>query len=138
MQEDEKVIIDKEKKKEHPGTKNLIPVTQRSKEEARELAAKGGRKSGETRRKNKTLKEAVNWYLDQTIDPSSKSEKALLEKFPGLTYRDYVAIAGIQAATKKSDVRAMVFTRDTAGEAPAQQIDIGQDKPFEITIKTIE
>ena len=42
---------------------NLIPVTERTKEEARELARKGGINSGKTRRAQKSLKEMANYIL---------------------------------------------------------------------------
>lgn len=38
---------------------NLIPYSQRSKSEAREAGAKGGRASGETRRRRKLLRESI-------------------------------------------------------------------------------
>lgn len=66
------------------------------------------------------------------------AEEHLLQKFPGLTHRDYVAIAAVGAATQDRDVRAMIFARDTAGEIPKQTIGIEQQKAFKMNIKTIE
>ena len=43
---------------------NLIPFSKRTKDEVREYAAKGGRASGETRRKKKLFKQLMNSYLD--------------------------------------------------------------------------
>lgn len=40
----------------HPGSENLIPTSQRSKEEARALGAIGGAKSGEVRREKKKFR----------------------------------------------------------------------------------
>lgn len=126
-----------EEPKSHPGMKNLIPFGARSPEEERAMRVNGGKASGEARRKNKTFKQALEWYLDMEVNPSNKTEEELLKKYPGLTNRDYVAISAVGAATQDRDVRAMVFTRDTTGEVPKQTVGIEQEKPFEITITTI-
>lgn len=118
--------------------KNLIPLNRRTKEEQRRIAISGGKKSGEVRRYNKTFKQALSWYLDMERPVTDKTEDALLAKFPNLTNRDAMAIAAVEAATKNKDVRAMVFVRDTIGEIPVQSVNIAQEKPFEIIIKTLD
>jgi predicted house-cleaning noncanonical NTP pyrophosphatase (MazG superfamily) len=125
-------------KKAHKGTENLIPMNKLSKEAQREIASKGGKASVEKRKKNKTFKEALEWYLALEVKATDKTEEKLLEQFPGLTYRDYVAISATEAASKDKDVRAMVFARDTMGETPATKLEVGQEKPFEINIKTLD
>lgn len=50
------------------GYDNLIPVTERSKEEARRMASNGGKKSGETRRKKANFRKTLNLLLTTTID----------------------------------------------------------------------
>ena len=47
------------------GYKNLIPANKRSKDEARKLGQKGGKKSGEVRRMRKTLKEQLLLLLKE-------------------------------------------------------------------------
>lgn len=42
---------------------NLIPVTKRTKSEAREISKKGGQASGEARRRKKTMKQIANYLL---------------------------------------------------------------------------
>lgn len=49
------------------GIDNLIPVTMRSKEEAREMARRGGIKSGETRRLKKTMRETLQMIMDLRV-----------------------------------------------------------------------
>lgn len=111
-----------------------------SPEEAREQGKKGGLASGEARRQNKTFREALEWALslpaEDVID--GKIGKDLAARYPGISTRDAIAISAATASIKKQDVRAMVFARDTIGEAPALQVDVTQDKPFEISIKTID
>lgn len=43
--------------------RNLIPITQRSEREQREMRSKGGRNSGETRRRKRSMKAALRELL---------------------------------------------------------------------------
>ena len=54
------------------GEKNLIPMNMRSKEEVREIAARGGKKSGETRRKKRDLNNIVKLMMDATLNDAGK------------------------------------------------------------------
>lgn len=47
--------------------KNLIPFNQRTESEKREIAKKGGKKSGEVRREQKTYREMAKAMLSATI-----------------------------------------------------------------------
>lgn len=47
--------------------KNLIPFTERTESEVRKLNAKGGRKSGETRRRKKAMREAMKDLLSMPV-----------------------------------------------------------------------
>lgn len=130
-----------DEKKKRPGrVENLIPTTALTEEERRAMAQKAGKASVEARRVNKTFKEALEWALSlpaaDVID--GKIGKDLAARYPGISTRDAIAISAATASVKKQDVRAMVFARDTVGEAPAMQVDLTQEKPFEISIKTLE
>lgn len=85
---------------------NMKPV--RSKEEAKELGAKGGRKSGESRRKKRALREYLEARLEIKSGDMNTAEAitvALVEK----------ALAG--------DVRAYETIRDTLGQNPRQVVE---------------
>lgn len=57
------------------GTENLIPVSERTKEEAREISQKGGIKSGEVRREKAQLKSAIKTILSLPVkDPKIKAQ----------------------------------------------------------------
>jgi hypothetical protein len=47
--------------------KDLIPLNQRTKEEQKEICSKGGKKSGEVRREQKTYREMAKAMLSATI-----------------------------------------------------------------------
>lgn len=89
-------------------SENLKPMNKRTKSEQREIAKKGGIKSGEKRRERKALKEELLLLLS-TGDTQKKLSVALIEK----------AMSG--------DVKAFEVIRDTIGEKPTdkQQLTCG-------------
>ena len=86
---------------------NLIPFNQRTESEVRAIAANGGRKSGESRRARKTLKEELLLLLSEG-DTQKSVTVALLQK----------AMDG--------DVKAFEVLRDTIGERPADRVQATQ------------
>lgn len=60
------------------GTKNLKPMSERSKDEVREIARKGGINSGKTRRKKADLKKAFETLL--ALDVTDEKIKRQLEE----------------------------------------------------------
>jgi hypothetical protein len=83
---------------------NLIPFNQRTESEVRAIAANGGRKSGESRRARKTLKEELLLLLSEG-DTQKSVTVALLRK----------AMDG--------DVKAFEVLRDTIGEKPVDKVE---------------
>lgn len=59
------------------GTKNLIPLNQRTKEEQKEITIKGGKASREARRRKKTTRQLLELILSKETD--NKKMKKLLE-----------------------------------------------------------
>ena len=60
------------------GTKNLKPVTERTKEEARTISSKGGKASGFARRRKADLKKAFETLL--VLDVTDSKIKKQLEE----------------------------------------------------------
>jgi hypothetical protein len=89
---------------------NLIPTNKRSKEEVKKNAAKGGRKSGETRRKRKALREEL---------------LALLSA--GNTQKN-ISLALIDQALN-GNVKAFETIRDTIGEKPVEKVVMSEVDP---------
>ena len=104
---------------EVPNEENLIPV--RSESEARERGAKGGKASGEARRKKKKLRETMEALLQAALKDEELTEK--LKKFgfrSGMNMQEAIAAAMISQAAK-GNVRAFEAIKDTIdpkGEAP--------------------
>ena len=100
---------------------NLIPNSERSPEELREMGRKGGIASGEARRRKKTLKEELIALLE-TNDNNNKISLAILQK----------ALNG--------DIQAFTTIRDTIGEKPVDKVeaDINSDVTINIELSDEE
>ena len=100
------------------GTKNLKPV--RTVEEAKEKGRNGGKKSGETRRAQKTMREAAKMLLNlkPTDNIRQNLERLGIEK---TEHTNQVAIlAKVMLQALNGDMDAAKFMRDTIGESPVQ------------------
>lgn len=91
--------------------KNLIPLTQRTTSEQREIAKMGGIKSGEKRRARKQLKEELLLLLETNNN------------------QELISIALIEKA-KGGDVRAFEMIRDTIGEKPLDRQEVQNKTPI--------
>lgn len=91
---------------------NLIPNSERTPNELREMARNGGLASGEARRKRKTLKEELLLMLSDG-DIQEKISLALINE----------AINGNNAG---SVTKAFEVIRDTIGERPVEKVQATQ------------
>lgn len=99
---------------------NLKTNRERTKKERTNIATKGGKASGEARRKKAELKEIAQAWLDAEIKDKNGTVLSGGEAL--------IQFAVEQAA--KGDVRAMEFIRDTAGQKPTDNIGLDiKDKP---------
>lgn len=100
----------------------------RTPEQKKEWAANANRASQEARRKKKKLKDAAKWLLAAN---SIATEEDIIKKLEELGLVDATnAEAMMVAALKKAlkgDVEALKFVRDTAGEAPKNQVELTGD-----------
>jgi hypothetical protein len=88
---------------------NLIPFNQRTESEVRAIAANGGKKSGESRRARKTLKEELLLLLSDG-DIQERLSLALIDE----------ALNGNKAG---SVTKAFEVIRDTIGEKPVDKVE---------------
>ena len=95
---------------------NLKPV--RSTEEARERGRKGGIKSGEARRKKRSMKQAAKMLLDMPVGIDSVSEQ--MAQLFGIEEDDLTnqmaLVVSVFKEALNGNIRAAEFLRDTAGE----------------------
>ena len=93
---------------------NLIPQSERTKEEQREIARKGGIASGKARREKKLFKEAIEKQLGQNLDSM---------------------IAAMIEQASKGNVQAITFLRDTIGEKPTDKVEAEVNTDITINIE---
>ena len=103
-------------------------------EEQKKLASAGGKASGESKRRKKNLREVTRALLEAPLTDCNEELAAALEA-AGLD-KDHQG-AMMLAALRKSengDIEASRFVRDTSGQAPSQQVELGgiDGKPIEV------
>lgn len=96
---------------------NLIPMDQRSEEEARELGRKGGMASGAARRRKRSLKEAADIFLSLPVsDKRSWNRIARTGVDPEDIDNQMAMIIGLTMAATAGDAKAAKVIVDLLGE----------------------
>lgn len=102
------------KKKEN--SDNLIPMSQRPKSRQKEITRKGGIQSGITRKKQREIKELMN-FIDQQPLPEGLTPKKIINiKDP--TIRDGIIITLYTKILLDGDMRALELYLKLKGEYP--------------------
>ena len=100
-----------------PNEKNLIPMDQRSKSEARDLGQKGGIASGVSRRRKRSLKEAADLYLSLPVtDRRTWNKIARRGVDPDDIDNQMAMIIGLTIAATAGDAKAAKVIVDLLGE----------------------
>ena len=100
-----------------PNEKNLIPMDQRSKSEARELGRNGGIASGISRRRKRSLKEAADLYLSLPVSDRKMWNKISRRGVdPDDIDNQMAMIIGLTMAATAGDARAAKVIVDLLGE----------------------
>lgn len=112
---------------------NLIDISTRPNH--KELSAKGGAASGPAKQRKKTLREVARAMLEAPL--LADTDPAVIAALEELGLDKDNQGAMILAAMRKSaygDIEAARFVRDTSGQAPTQQVELGgiDGKPIEI------
>lgn len=84
--------------------KNLIPQSERTKAEQRKIATMGGKASGESRKKRKTLREELLLLLQNDNNQENMTISLIKKALDG-------------------DIKAFEVIRDTIGEKPKEVIE---------------
>ena len=100
-----------------PNEKNLIPMDQRSKSEARELGRNGGIASGISRRRERSLKEAADLYLSLPVSDRKMWNKISRRGVDPEDIDNQMAmIIGLTMAATAGDAKAAKVIVDLLGE----------------------
>ena len=111
------------------GCKNLVPFTERSEEEVKALNSKGGKKSGETRRKQRDMRAVARAILEHSMKDDQIQE--VLGTATDLLDGDKSVMAVLTARmvqeAGKGNYKAYETIRDTAGFKPKDQVETTVD-----------
>ena len=100
-----------------PNEKNLIPNSERTPEELREIASAGGRASGVSRRRKKSLREAADLYLSLPVANTRAWNKLARDGVdPEDVDNQMAIIAGLTIKAVKGDAKAAKVLFDLLGE----------------------
>lgn len=88
-------------------------TSDQNREEAAKNGRKGGKASGEARRKRKAFAEAFNALLQKEFTDRSGNQLQGVDALAAKTFQ----------AAMDGDMRAVQFIRDTVGEMPVQRIE---------------
>ena len=107
---------------------NLIPFNELTEEQQREMARKGGIKSGEVRREKKAMKQQIELLLSLPLKDKKaiKQLEALGIDTENIDNQMAMVISMWQQSIRggKGAVEAAKFLRDTAGENPSVKVDV--------------
>lgn len=106
-----------------PNEQNLVPFdSNQSREEAKRNGAKGGRASGVSRRRKKSLREAAELYLSLPVANKTAWNKLARDGVsPEDVDNQMAIIAGLTIKAVKGDAKAAKLLFDLLGEQPKDE-----------------
>lgn len=112
---------------------NLIPQSERTKEEQKVIARMGGIASGKARREKKAMRETLEALLSMPMKGGKAADVESIKNFAELkgkniTVQDAMVIAMLQKAMK-GNVTAAEWIRDTAGQKPVDNANVSFNLP---------
>lgn len=105
------------------GEKNLVPLSERTKDEQRKICQKGGKASGKSRREKRDIKKAMETLLKATVNDDDV--KAVVSKMFGMSPGEVTwldsCVAGTVREAVNGNVKAMHEIRDIMGETSNEE-----------------
>lgn len=120
-----------------PNEQNLIPMDQRSQSEARELGREGGRASGVSRRRKRSLREAADLYLSLPVANRRAWNKISAEGVdPDDIDNQMAMIIGLTQKAIKGDAKAAKIIVDLLDNQTGKTADdMLEDDPITKSLK---
>ena len=122
-----------------PNPQNLIPANKRTEEELKKMTSNGGKKSGEARRRKKTMREALEMLLYHT--KLNEQTKQMLQaegiKDADAMNHQMVITRSLIAKAEAGDVQAYNAICAMIGQKPAEKVEMAGGFEHEVTIKYI-
>ena len=111
------------------GQENLVPQSERTKEEQRKIATMGGQASGEARRRKRDIRLAVEALLEK--DYKGKDGKIL-------SGAEAITVKQMEKALK-GDTKAFEVLRDTAGQKPIEKVEqVNIDVEYDASVEYVK
>ena len=109
-----------------PNEQNLIPFEERTESEQREIRVSGGRASGASRRRKRSLREAADLYLSLPVaDKRAWNKLARDGVDPEDVDNQMAIIAGLTVKAVKGDAKAAKVLFDLLGESEDSEVQGG-------------
>lgn len=126
------------KKKKDPKD-NLIANPERTPKELKNMAKKGGKKSGQVRRQRKQLKDLFLSMLSTPIPQDELKEKITSMGLDG-EEKNYNTLLGMTTLNEalKGNMRAVELIRDTIGEKPVENVELRDNSKLDKILEQIE
>lgn len=123
-----------------PNEKNIIPYqfdSNQSREQAAKNGAAGGRASGVSRRRKKSLREAAELYLSLPVSDKRAWNKLARDGVePEDVDNQMAIIAGLTIKAAKGDAKAAKVLFDLLGEQAGKfSADVAEDDPITKSLK---
>ena len=96
---------------------NLNPFGTLTENEQREISSKGGKASGEARRKKKLLRECLEILLEKEMTDKKGETMTGAEALSAKLFKEAM----------KGNVKAFEVLRDTAGQKPVEKVEMNAD-----------
>lgn len=98
---------------------DLIPLTKRTKEEAKEISRRGGINSGKARRNKAMLKDCINILMEQKVlDPKTGKKITGAEQLAVNLW-----IKALEEGDTAKAAKAFEVIRDTSGQKPVERVE---------------
>lgn len=101
--------------------KNLVPFDERTESEQREIASAGGKASGKSRRRKKSLKQKMQLLLSLPAADNDQTELAAMGIDPEDMDNEMVLVKALFLAAAEGDTKAFDRIQDVLGRSVARE-----------------
>lgn len=101
--------------------KNLVPFDARTESEQREIASAGGKASGKSRRRKKSLKQKMQLLLSLPAADNDQTELAAMGVDPDDMDNEMVLVKALFLAAAEGDTKAFDRIQDVLGRSVARE-----------------
>lgn len=120
----------------NPKRENLIPNSERTPKELKEMTSNGGKKSGQVRREKRLLKDTIQMFFESTPTPEVIEQCANAFGFNPKDLQEVITGGLIQKAMC-GDAKAFEVLRDTAGQKPVNVTELTGANGEPLTVKKV-